>query len=151
VTARRAIAWLGNGISCGSKYSPDRITSLGLALIYDSLNSDTVLGMVGLVMVDGEAWAWMGWPRAADGVAMLQGAEQTAFEYTSTKSIFTFDVGGKINLTATFLSPLTPHDLRRQSLVMSYLHVEVASSDGKAHNVSVYTDISAGKRQFVFF
>ncbi|PQE33344.1 putative glutaminase protein [Rutstroemia sp. NJR-2017a WRK4] len=120
-------------------------SSKGNSLVgqWNKLWYDTILGMVGLVMVDGEPWAWMGWPRAADGVAILQGAEQTAFEYTSTKSIFTFDVGGKINLTATFLSPLTPHDLRRQSLVMSYLHVEVVSSDGKAHNVSVYADISA--------
>jgi hypothetical protein len=113
--------------------------------------SVTILGMVGLVMVDGEAWAWMGWPRAADGIAFLQGAEQTAFEYTSTKSIFTFDVAGKINLTATFLSPLTPHDLRRQSLTMSYLQVEVVSSDGKAHNVSVYADISAGEKILCIF
>ncbi|KAM3065411.1 hypothetical protein ACMFMG_011467 [Clarireedia jacksonii] len=126
-----------------SKKVTETSTGNSLALQWNKLWFDTILGMVGLVMVDGEAWAWMGWPRAADGIALLQGANQTAFEYTSTKSIFTFDVGGKINLTATFLSPLTPHDLRRQSLTMSYLHVDVVSNDGKAHNVSVYADISA--------
>lgn len=96
-------------------------------------------------MVDGEPSTWMGYPFAADETTLLQAANQTSFEYTSTKSIFTFDVGGKINLTATFLSPLTPHDLMRQSLTMAYLHVDVVATDGKSHDVSVYTDISAGK------
>lgn len=55
------------------------------------------------------------------------------------------DVGGKVNLTATFLLLLTPQDLKRQSLVMVYLHVDVVSADGASHHVAVYvTDISAG-------
>lgn len=70
---------------------------------------------------------------------------QTAYEYTSTKSIFTMDVGGAVQLNLTFLSPITPNDLKRQSLVFSYLNVEVASLDGRSHDVQVYSDISAGK------
>ncbi|KAA8575420.1 hypothetical protein EYC84_004586 [Monilinia fructicola] len=105
--------------------------------------SGQIMGMTGIVIVDGEPSTWMGYPFAADQKTLLQEANQTSFEYTSTKSIFTFDVGGKINLTATFLSPLTPHDLKRQSLTMSYLHVNVVSTDGASHDVSIYTDISA--------
>jgi len=69
---------------------------------------------------------------------------QTAYEYTSTKSIFTMNVGGEVQLNLTFLSPITPNDLKRQSLVFSYLNVEVASLDGQSHDVQVYSDISAG-------
>jgi hypothetical protein len=70
---------------------------------------------------------------------------QTAFSYTSTKSIFTMSVGSKIEMDITFLSPVTPDDMRRQSLIFSYLDVTVHSLDGEAHDVQLYADISAGK------
>lgn len=69
---------------------------------------------------------------------------QTAFEYTSTKSIFTMNIEDKVEMNITFMSPITPNDLRRQSLVFSYLNVEVSSLDGHGHDVQVYADISAG-------
>ena len=71
-------------------------------------------------------------------------AKQVAFEYTSTKSIFTIEVDGKVSLKATFLSPVFPNDIKRQSLIFSYLDVEIKSLDGAEHNVQLYTDISAG-------
>lgn len=70
-------------------------------------------------------------------------ANQTAFEYTSTRSIFTLDVGGLVQMKATFLSPVTPDDLERSSLPYSYLDIEVQSADGDDHDVQLYTDISA--------
>lgn len=91
-----------------------------------------------MIRVDGNAYAWMGAPISTN-------VNQTAFEYTSTKSIFTMDIDGAIQLNLTFLSPITPNDLKRQSLVFSYLNVDVASIDGKSHDVQVYSDISAGE------
>jgi hypothetical protein len=76
-------------------------------------------------------------------------ASQTAYEYTSTKSIFTITADDKVQLKATFLSPITPKDFKRQSLLFSYLNVEVSSLDGSEHDVQVYTDISAGKYTLV--
>lgn len=70
-------------------------------------------------------------------------ADQSGVEYTSTKSIFHQSVGGLVNLTVTFLSPITPLDYVRQSLISSYLEVQVSSLDGKDHDVQLYTDISA--------
>lgn len=70
--------------------------------------------------------------------------KQTAFSYTSTKSIFTFDVSGKVQMTVTFLSPVYPDDLVKQSLQFSYVDVKVKSSDGRSHSVQVYMDISGG-------
>ena len=57
------------------------------------------------------------------------------------------NVKGLVEMNVTFMSPITPNDLKRQSLVFSYLNVEVASLDGKDHDVQVYADISAGKFQ----
>ena len=69
---------------------------------------------------------------------------QTAFEYTSTRSMFTMDVDGKVSMNLTFLSPITPTDLDRQSLPFSYVDVVAYSADGSNHDVQLYTDITAG-------
>lgn len=97
-----------------------------------------VTGWCGLIRVDGKAYTWMGYPGSTT-------VNQTAFEYTSTKSIFTMNIGGLVEMNITFLSPITPTDLKRQSLVFTYLNVEVSSLDGGSHDVQVYADISAGE------
>lgn len=91
-----------------------------------------------MIRVDGDAFAWMGAP------LNIKTANQVALEYTSTKSIFTIEVDGKVSMNVTFLSPVTPNDFKRQSLTMSYVNVEVWSTDGQDHDVQLYTDISAG-------
>ena len=68
---------------------------------------------------------------------------QTSFEYTATRSIFVL-VAGAVNLNVTFLSPVFPTDLKRQSLPFSYVDVRVSSSDGGSHDVELYTDITSG-------
>lgn len=70
--------------------------------------------------------------------------KQTAFQYTSTRSIFTMDVDGKVEMDITFLSPVLPDDMVRSSLPYMYMDVGVKSLDGISHQVQLYTDISAG-------
>ena len=53
------------------------------------------------------------------------------------------DVGGLVTMNITFLSPVTPDNMLRQSMPVSYLNVEIQSADGNEHGVSIYTDISA--------
>lgn len=96
-----------------------------------------VTGWAGIIRVDGSPYTWMGLPGSKT-------VDQTAYEYTSTKSVFTMNVGGLVKMNVTFLSPLTPNDIKRQSLVSSYLQVDVTSLDGKSHDVQLYSDISAG-------
>ena len=80
----------------------------------------------------------------ANGTGLpMTSVSQTSLSYTSTRSIFTMDVAGKVQMNITFLSPVTPDDLKRQSLVFSYLHVDVESSDGAPHDVQLYADASA--------
>lgn len=69
---------------------------------------------------------------------------QLAFQYSGTQSLFSFEAGG-VHLEVTFLSPVTPQDLRRQSLTFSYLSVEATTADHLNHDVQLYSDISAGK------
>ncbi|KAL5334087.1 glutaminase GtaA [Aspergillus crustosus] len=95
-----------------------------------------VAAWAGLLRVDGQVYTWMGLPGSKT-------VNQTAYEYTSTKSIFTMHVEEAVEMKVTFLSPITPNDLRRQSLVFSYLNVSVTSLDGESHSVQVYADISA--------
>ncbi|KAL1842223.1 hypothetical protein VTJ49DRAFT_5835 [Mycothermus thermophilus] len=94
------------------------------------------LGWQGLIAVDEVTYNWMGsWPGP-------QLADQTSVEYTSTKSIFTLDVAGKVTLTVTFLSPVYPHDMARQSQQFSYVVVSAKSADGVEHSVQVYMDVT---------
>lgn len=102
--------------------------------------SGQVTAWTGLIRVDGITYIWMGNP-----AGNLTLASQTSFEYTSTRSIFKQNVNGQVDITATFLSPVTPDDYMRSSLISSYLQVEVASADGQEHDIQLYTDISAGK------
>lgn len=79
------------------------------------------------------------------GTPNTTSVDQVAFEYTSTKSIFTLHVDGKVEMNVTFLSPITPDDFKRLSIVSSYVYLDVGSLDGRPHDVQVYGDISAGR------
>ena len=95
-----------------------------------------------MVRVDGTLYVWMGDPLpGADGVNL---ANQTSYTYTSTNSVFCLDAG-PVTVNVSFLSPIYPDDLRRQSLIFSYMDVSVESNDGNPHDVQLYTDISAGE------
>ncbi|THW57741.1 glutaminase A [Aureobasidium pullulans] len=97
-----------------------------------------VTGWTGLIKVDGgAAVTWMGAP---NGPAV---ATQNSFEYTSTKSVFSLSVDGKVGLNVTFLSPVEPTDFKRQSIPASYMNVEAFSLDGADHKVQLYSDVSA--------
>ena len=102
------------------------------------IHSGNILGWQGLVSVDGVTYNWMG---GAPGPAPVN---QVSLEYTSTKSIFTFDVDGKVTLTVTFLSPVYPDDMARQSQQFSYISTPAKSADGASHKVKVYMDVSGG-------
>lgn len=107
------------------------------------LFSGQVTALQGFVAVDGDVFNWVG---AAAGPSL---ATQTSAEYTSTKTVFTFNVNSKVTLTATFLSPVYPNDLVKQSLQFSYIDVAVVSSDGAAHDVQIYLDCTGGETSLV--
>ncbi|KAH8692346.1 glutaminase GtaA [Talaromyces proteolyticus] len=95
------------------------------------------LGWTGLINVDGSSYCWMGAPLHFNTV------DQVSYNYTSSSSTYVLSVDGKVQITATFTSPITPDDFKRQSLIFSYLNVDVVSLDGSEHDVQLYSDISA--------
>ncbi|KAI8956632.1 glutaminase GtaA [Daldinia sp. FL1419] len=154
------VALLGNLADAASSFSPARPPAIPLAVKSPYLNSwlnvgsdggnggylagewpkfwsQQNTGWAGFIRVDGKAYNWLGAPTGADVV------DQTEFSYTSTRSTFVMNVGGKVEMNITFLSPVTPSDLKRQSLVFSYLDVGVHSLDGASHDVQLYADVSA--------
>ena len=105
-------------------------------LIFEG-HSGQITGWTGLIRVDNATYVWMGAPSN-----MTTLVNQIAFEYTSTRSIFTMDVAGIVGMNVTFLSLVSPNDLLRASLPYSYLDIAVWSTDGNTHDVQVYSDIS---------
>ncbi|TFK75792.1 DUF1793-domain-containing protein [Pluteus cervinus] len=98
----------------------------------------SALGWTGFVNVDGASYTFLGNPNAPHS----QKAVQKSFEYTATRSIFVLSAGA-VDVTVTFLSPVEPANLLVQSIPFAYMTVSVASTDGRSHDVSIYSDISA--------
>ncbi|KAJ7189656.1 hypothetical protein GGX14DRAFT_484556 [Mycena pura] len=99
-------------------------------------NDQHTLGWAGYIKVDGVAWHWMGSPGPGNAGTWLSTA------ITPTLTILTVQAG-PISLNVTFLSPVEPSDLVRQSLPFRYVYVDGISTDGKAHSIQLYADISA--------
>ncbi|KAJ8127838.1 hypothetical protein O1611_g5798 [Lasiodiplodia mahajangana] len=153
-------AFLFGGLAFGeSTFSPARPPAIPLAVKAPYLNTwlnagsdggnggylagqwpvfwtQQITAWTGMIRVDGDTYQWMG------AVSNSQNVDQTEFSYTSTRSNFVMNVGGKVEMNITFLSPVTPTDLKRQSLTFSYLDVGVHSLDGAKHDVQLYADVS---------
>jgi hypothetical protein len=99
-----------------------------------------ITAMTGLIRIDGTTYTFMGAP-ALPNSNPFPSMRQTAFALTATSSKFTLEQAG-VQLEVTFLSPVEPGDLRRQSMPLSYVTVRATSLDGAAHRVQIYTDIS---------
>ncbi|KAJ7356633.1 hypothetical protein DFH08DRAFT_770718 [Mycena albidolilacea] len=113
----------------------------GVALndAWPSFWAGRITAWVGFVRVDGISYTFLGAP-VVDGANFTK-ATQKSFSFTSTQSTFVLSAG-PVDVTATFLSPVEPTDLVKQSIPLSYLHVSVASTDGATHSIQVYSDIS---------
>jgi len=104
----------------------------------------SALGWEGIVKVDGVSYEWMGvGSQSLPQLQTFMPAAPITTSYDPSYSNFTF-AAGPIELTASFFSPMTPQDLCRTSIPLSYLSVSVVSRDGGSHNVSLYTDVNGG-------
>jgi hypothetical protein len=99
-----------------------------------------ITAMGGLCTIDGVPFLFMGAP-AIPNRSSFATMRQISLKTTATKSEFVLRAAG-VELTVTFLSPVEPGDLRRQSLPLSYISATARSVDGGNHKVAVYVDIS---------
>ncbi|GAA5937164.1 uncharacterized protein JCM15063_002828 [Sporobolomyces koalae] len=103
-----------------------------------------VLPWAGMISIDGKTYEFLGAPiscnKSLKDHESTGTAKQTAFEFTATRSIFSFEAAN-VHFNVTFLSPVTPNDEIRTSLPFSYLAVDVDPSALKKHAISIYSDI----------
>jgi hypothetical protein len=99
-----------------------------------------ITAMAGLATIDGTPFLFLGSP-ASPTAFPFPTMRQLSLTVTATKSEFVLTQAG-VELTVTFLSPVTPGDLKRQSQPLSYVSVSARATDGKPHQVGVYFDIS---------
>lgn len=92
-----------------------------------------------MVRIDGQSYVFMGKPTGL--VGLIQVAIQKKSYITPTQTIFVI-AAGPVELTVTFLSPVEPNDTFLQSIPLSYVFVSAKATDGAAHKVEVYMDIS---------
>ncbi|KAJ7464116.1 hypothetical protein FB451DRAFT_454384 [Mycena latifolia] len=113
----------------------------GVALndAWPSFWAGQVTAWTGLAKVDGQSYSFLGAASVPD-IPFIK-ATQKSVEFTATQSIFVLSAG-PVDLTVTFLSPIES-DPVKMSIPLSYMHVSVASTDGAAHSVQIYSDVSA--------
>ncbi|KAI1763114.1 DUF1793-domain-containing protein [Hypoxylon sp. FL1150] len=101
------------------------------------------LGWEGIVVVDGNSFEYMG--TSINDFPELSYYNTTVpleVKFDSQFSNFTF-LAGPVIITASFFSPVTPKDICRSSIPLSYLTTTVQSSDGKPHHIQFYSDVNA--------
>jgi hypothetical protein len=102
-----------------------------------------IVGWCGLVRVDGALYSWMGNPvgLTLNNNATFKPVTFQGYQITPTRSILSLQAG-PMAINVTFLSPIEPTDLVKQSFPFTYIYFEASSTDENSHSVQVYQDIS---------
>jgi hypothetical protein len=93
--------------------------------------------MTSLIRIDGDTARLMG-----ASPANIAALPQTSVSVLPTHSIYTF-ANAHVKVTLTFMTPSLPSDLDVLSRPVTYLTWDVASADGKPHQVQIYVDCGA--------
>ncbi|EJC98583.1 uncharacterized protein FOMMEDRAFT_96129 [Fomitiporia mediterranea MF3/22] len=96
-----------------------------------------IMAWYSAIRVDGKAYQILG----QAPTPQLPIASQQQVVYTPTQVSYIIAAGG-VDVNMTFLSPLEPTDLVRQSMPFAYMYITLQPNDGKAHDVQLYTDVS---------
>ncbi|KAL1667943.1 hypothetical protein GGF50DRAFT_86409 [Schizophyllum commune] len=96
--------------------------------------ADHILAWAGYVRVDGTVYTYTGTPFANATTSQV-------WRVTPSRTIQTSQAG-PVQLTVTWLSPIEPDDLVKQSMPFVYMSVKAASTDGSSHSVELYSDVT---------
>jgi hypothetical protein len=97
----------------------------------------TIHAMCGLVRIDGKPYRFLG-PPAVKAPPM----QQLGVEVLPTRTLYRFEAAG-VQLALTFTTPALLDDLDILARPVTYLTWGVRSTDGQAHDVSLYFDATA--------
>ncbi|KAI0486729.1 DUF1793-domain-containing protein [Xylaria cf. heliscus] len=101
------------------------------------------VGWEGIVVVDDTAYEYLGSTnKELPKEAQYTSAVPLAVSFDSQSSNFTFKAG-PVTIEASFLSPVTPKDVCRSSIPLSYLTTTVRSDDDQPHHIRLYSDVSS--------
>lgn len=96
--------------------------------------SGGIVGIAGLVRIDGKAYRWLG-PEGVGVPAMAQ----TEVRVEATRTIAVFRQDG-VELTVQFWAPMLPGDVGLVARPVTYVDVDAKSLDGRERVVDVYLD-----------
>ncbi|KLO07710.1 hypothetical protein SCHPADRAFT_836241 [Schizopora paradoxa] len=111
---------------------------LPLGEVWPNFWDPSITGWYCDALVDGVHYHLMG----EDYFMLSKPVKQSSVRVTPTRTIIEV-VAGPVNISMTFLTPITASDFTRQSLPFSYFLVTVVSADDSQHSVKFYSDISA--------
>ena len=97
--------------------------------------------IIGVAVVDGQEYRFMGDSVAGADQRFGDTAVQTSVEVLPTQTYYSFDCGD-VELGVTFTAPFLPNNLDLVSRSVNYLTYKVVSKDGRKHDVSVYLEAS---------
>ncbi|KLO18699.1 DUF1793-domain-containing protein [Schizopora paradoxa] len=103
-------------------------------------NAKTAVASFTAVIVDNTSYGLQG--TFFGTPASMKAASELSSKYTPTSTSFTMQAGPML-VNATFLSPVTPHDLSQQSLPLSYYSLTFSATDGASHAVQIYSDFTS--------
>lgn len=95
--------------------------------------------MSGMAFIDGKPFRFAGTDHWS--IPKVPAMEQKKLEVYPTRSIYTFEVEG-VEITLNFMTPLLLDDLDIMSRGASYVQFTVKSTDGNAHDVTLYFDVT---------
>ncbi|KAL1740343.1 hypothetical protein HDZ31DRAFT_47684 [Schizophyllum fasciatum] len=95
---------------------------------------DHVLAWAGYARVDGTVYTFTGTP-------FKNATSSQVWRVTPTRTVQTSQAG-PVQLTVTWLSPIEPDDLVKQSMPFVYMSVKASSTDGSPHSVELYSDVT---------
>lgn len=99
--------------------------------------------MTGIVMVDGKSYKFMGnvMPDNARYYTEPDVIEQVSVEVKPLTTEYVFE-NSVLRLNLSFMTPLLADDLKMLSRPISYISYKAEAKDGRAHNITVYIDVS---------
>ncbi|KAL5519642.1 hypothetical protein ACEPAH_1325 [Sanghuangporus vaninii] len=103
----------------------------------DTWNTAGTFGWYSSVVVDGTPYKLL----AGSIVPEIALANQTAVEFSATRTSFIF-TAGPMQINMSFIGPIEPTDLVRQSIPFSYITMSASSIDGNTHNVRMFIDMN---------
>ncbi|KAJ8076133.1 hypothetical protein PM082_022118 [Marasmius tenuissimus] len=107
---------------------------------------DHVIGWAGFIRVDDDVYEWFGESLRNNQYNLTtekKGDSATLSDVyiTPTRTVYTM-TAGTVQFNVTFLSPIEPDNIVLQSFPFGYVFVDVASSNGAAPHVQVFSDMT---------